>query len=160
MIAGIGMGLFFAPVANVVLSAVRPEEEGKASGPTTRSASWAACSASRCSPRCSRLAAATQPESIRRRDGRGRSYIGAGGGRARLLAAFAIPSRRAAKKADATTVEPVSRTRPRVDTSHAIGPAAAAPDERGGRPESHDHTCQPPTHELAAVTPAAATAHS
>jgi EmrB/QacA subfamily drug resistance transporter len=30
--AGIGMGLFFAPIANIVLSAVRPEEEGKASG--------------------------------------------------------------------------------------------------------------------------------
>jgi hypothetical protein len=26
------MGLFFAPIANVVLSSVRPEEEGKASG--------------------------------------------------------------------------------------------------------------------------------
>jgi MFS family permease len=32
VLAGIGMGLFFAPVANVVLSAVRPEEEGQASG--------------------------------------------------------------------------------------------------------------------------------
>ena len=32
IIAGAGMGLFFAPIANVVLSAVRPEEEGKASG--------------------------------------------------------------------------------------------------------------------------------
>jgi MFS family permease len=32
IIAGIGMALFFAPVANVVLSAVRPAEEGKASG--------------------------------------------------------------------------------------------------------------------------------
>jgi EmrB/QacA subfamily drug resistance transporter len=32
MISGVGMALFFAPVANVVLSAVRPEEEGKASG--------------------------------------------------------------------------------------------------------------------------------
>jgi EmrB/QacA subfamily drug resistance transporter len=31
-VSGIGMGLFFAPVANVVLSAVRPEEEGQASG--------------------------------------------------------------------------------------------------------------------------------
>ena len=31
-ISGIGMGLFFAPVANVVLSSVRPEEEGQASG--------------------------------------------------------------------------------------------------------------------------------
>jgi predicted MFS family arabinose efflux permease len=32
VISGIGMALFFAPVANVVLSAVRPQEEGKASG--------------------------------------------------------------------------------------------------------------------------------
>ncbi len=32
VIAGLGMGLFFAPVANVVLSSVRPEEEGEASG--------------------------------------------------------------------------------------------------------------------------------
>ncbi|MEA2518683.1 MAG: hypothetical protein QOF49_763, partial [Chloroflexota bacterium] len=32
ILAGAGMGLFFAPIANVVLSAVRPEEEGKASG--------------------------------------------------------------------------------------------------------------------------------
>jgi EmrB/QacA subfamily drug resistance transporter len=32
VMAGTGMGLFFAPIANVVLSAVRPEEEGKASG--------------------------------------------------------------------------------------------------------------------------------
>jgi len=32
VLSGVGMGLFFAPVANVVLSAVRPQEEGKASG--------------------------------------------------------------------------------------------------------------------------------
>jgi EmrB/QacA subfamily drug resistance transporter len=32
VIAGIGMALFFAPVANVVLSSVRPIEEGQASG--------------------------------------------------------------------------------------------------------------------------------
>ncbi len=32
MLSGIGMSLFFAPVANVVLSSVRPEQEGKASG--------------------------------------------------------------------------------------------------------------------------------
>jgi len=32
VVAGAGMGLFFAPIANVVLSAVGPEEEGKASG--------------------------------------------------------------------------------------------------------------------------------
>jgi MFS family permease len=34
-IAGVGMALFFAPVANVVLSAVRSVEEGKASGANT-----------------------------------------------------------------------------------------------------------------------------
>ena len=34
ILAGIGMGLFFAPIANVVLSAVHPEQEGKASGAT------------------------------------------------------------------------------------------------------------------------------
>src|SRR5262245_62211055 len=34
ILSGIGMGLFFAPVANVVLSAVRPEHQGKASGAT------------------------------------------------------------------------------------------------------------------------------
>ena len=32
ILAGVGMGMFFAPVANVVLSAVRPAEEGQASG--------------------------------------------------------------------------------------------------------------------------------
>jgi len=32
VLSGIGMALFFAPVANVVLSAVRRVEEGKASG--------------------------------------------------------------------------------------------------------------------------------
>jgi EmrB/QacA subfamily drug resistance transporter len=31
-ISGFGMALFFAPVANVILSSVRPEEEGQASG--------------------------------------------------------------------------------------------------------------------------------
>jgi hypothetical protein len=31
-ISGFGMGLFFAPMANVTLSAVRPQEEGQASG--------------------------------------------------------------------------------------------------------------------------------
>src|SRR6185369_11886561 len=32
ILSGVGMALFFAPVANVVLSSVRREEEGKASG--------------------------------------------------------------------------------------------------------------------------------
>jgi MFS family permease len=32
IVAGTGMGMYFGPTANVVLSSVRPEEEGKASG--------------------------------------------------------------------------------------------------------------------------------
>jgi EmrB/QacA subfamily drug resistance transporter len=32
VLSGVGMGLFFAPVANVVLSSVSPQEEGQASG--------------------------------------------------------------------------------------------------------------------------------
>jgi len=32
IVSGIGMGLFFAPMANVTLSAVKPQEEGQASG--------------------------------------------------------------------------------------------------------------------------------
>src|SRR5213592_1594856 len=32
VVSGIGMAMFWAPVANVVLAAVRPEEEGQASG--------------------------------------------------------------------------------------------------------------------------------
>jgi EmrB/QacA subfamily drug resistance transporter len=32
MVSGLGMAMFWAPVANVVLSAVRPQEEGQASG--------------------------------------------------------------------------------------------------------------------------------
>jgi nitrate/nitrite transporter NarK len=32
IVSGIGMALFFAPVANVIFSSVRPEEEGQASG--------------------------------------------------------------------------------------------------------------------------------
>jgi EmrB/QacA subfamily drug resistance transporter len=32
MVSGLGMAMFWAPVANVVLAAVRPEEEGQASG--------------------------------------------------------------------------------------------------------------------------------
>jgi hypothetical protein len=32
ILSGVGMALYFAPVANVVLSVVRPQEEGQASG--------------------------------------------------------------------------------------------------------------------------------
>ena len=42
-ISGVGMAMFFAPVANVVLSSVRPRRRGRRPAPTTRSASSAAC---------------------------------------------------------------------------------------------------------------------
>jgi MFS family permease len=32
ILSGAGMGMFFAPIANVVLGSVRPEQEGQASG--------------------------------------------------------------------------------------------------------------------------------
>jgi MFS family permease len=32
IVSGIGMGMFFAPMANVILGSVHPREEGKASG--------------------------------------------------------------------------------------------------------------------------------
>src|SRR5204862_6169626 len=32
VVSGVGMAMFWAPVANVVLAAVKPEEEGQASG--------------------------------------------------------------------------------------------------------------------------------
>src|SRR3954471_13996321 len=35
VLGGVGMGLMFAPAANAVLGAVRPEEAGQASGATT-----------------------------------------------------------------------------------------------------------------------------
>ena len=47
IVCGIGMSLFFALVAIVILGAVGIEQEGAASAPTTRSASSAACSVSR-----------------------------------------------------------------------------------------------------------------
>ena len=50
-LSGAGMALFFAPVANVVLSSVRADRgRARPRARTTRSASSAACSASRCSP--------------------------------------------------------------------------------------------------------------
>ena len=57
--AGIGMGLFFAPIANVVLSAVGPTRKARRRAPTTRSARSAACSAWRSWPACSQRTART-----------------------------------------------------------------------------------------------------
>ena len=62
VVSGVGMSLFFAPVANV-MPPPRCGAPRRASPParTTRYGNWAACSASRCSARCSRPAAATRP---------------------------------------------------------------------------------------------------
>ena len=60
IIAGVGMGLFFAPVANVVLSAVGRRKKARRRAPTTRCARSAASSAWPCSPRSSRTGATTR----------------------------------------------------------------------------------------------------
>ena len=60
ILSGIGMGMFFAPVANIVLSAVRRDEEGKASG-ANNAIREAECSVWPCSRRSSRATAATSP---------------------------------------------------------------------------------------------------
>ena len=59
IVSGIGMALFFAPVANVVLSAVRPRRKARRPEPTTRSARSVAFSVSPCWRRSSRVTAAT-----------------------------------------------------------------------------------------------------
>ena len=54
MLGGTGMALVFSPVANAILGAVQPQEAGPGvAARTTRSASSAASSASRCWRRCS-----------------------------------------------------------------------------------------------------------
>ena len=65
ILSGTGMAMFFAPTANLVLAAVRSEEEGRASGVNTRSARSAACSGSRSSPRSSPPTVGTQPAGVR-----------------------------------------------------------------------------------------------
>lgn len=50
IIGGVGMAMYFAPAASLVLSSVRPGEQGIASEPTTRCGRSAGRSGSRCSP--------------------------------------------------------------------------------------------------------------
>jgi MFS family permease len=59
VLAGIGTASFFATAANVVMSAVRPEEAGQASG-ASNAIRETACSGSPFSPPCSRHAAVTR----------------------------------------------------------------------------------------------------
>ena len=95
VIAGIGMCLFFAPTANLVLSAVRPEEEGRASGAnnTIREIGGVfgvAILASVFSANgCVRVA-----PGLRRRHGPGPVARGGGRGRVASVVALAIPGRR------------------------------------------------------------------
>ena len=97
LLAGVGMGLFFAPAANVVLSAVRREEEGKASGASNAIrevggvfgvavlASVFSAQGGYGSPRPSPTACAAV-------------LVGAGAVGIGAVAAFAIPSRRRAEE--------------------------------------------------------------
>ena len=94
--AGVGMALFFAPVATVVLGAVGRARPARPPAPTTPSASWAACSASPSWRRSSPTRAATdRPTSSPTASSRalwvGASVVGVG-----ALAAGLIPGRAAA----------------------------------------------------------------
>ena len=112
ILAGVGMGLFFAPVANVVLSAVRPAEEGQASGANNaiRELGGVFGVAVLASIFASLGGYQTGFSFV---DGMNPAIlVGAGVVALGAVAAFAIPSRRAAKKADATTVEPVAELVP------------------------------------------------
>ena len=106
ILSGIGMALFFAPVANVVLcvGAARARRVRRPV-PTTRSASSAASSASPSWPRSSRATAATEPARLRRRATPavwvGAAVVGVG-----ALAALTIPVRRKARKAEVVQLEP------------------------------------------------------
>ena len=105
--AGIGMALFFAPVANVVLSAVRSEEEGKASGANNAIRELGGV-----------FGVAVLASIFSRVGGYGSGasfvdgmtvavYVGAGVVGAGAVAAFLIPRRRRRQEAVLRTAEPV-----------------------------------------------------
>jgi EmrB/QacA subfamily drug resistance transporter len=106
MISGIGMALFFAPVANVVLSAVRPEEEGKASGANNAIREVGGVfGVAVLASIFAHVGGYGSPESFT--DGMTTAvYVGAALVALGSLAAFAIPGRRPAAH-DAVAVEPV-----------------------------------------------------
>ena len=110
------MGMFFAPIANVVLSAVYPDQEGKASGANNAirevgGVFGVAVLASIFSANGSYR----QPAGLRRRARPGR--VGRGGGRRPCAAvvALAIPARVAAGIRRPVTVPALARPRTDVD---------------------------------------------
>ena len=107
ILAGVGMGLFFAPVANVVLSAVRPAAEGQASGANNAIRELGGV-----------FGVAVLASVFARIGGyqNGNTFVdgmtpaimvGAGVVALGAAAAFAIPKRRAATKAHTIVTEPV-----------------------------------------------------
>jgi len=64
VLAGVGMSLYFAPLANLVLSTVRRKEEGKASGVNNTVREVGECWASQCWQPYSRGSAATRVHSF------------------------------------------------------------------------------------------------
>ncbi len=107
VVAGVGMALFFAPVANVVLSAVRPEEEGKSSGANNAirelgGVFGVAVLASIFAHAGGYRTATTFTDGMTVA-----VYVGAAVVAAGALAAFMIPRRRRPQEAVAGAVEPV-----------------------------------------------------
>lgn len=61
IVGGVGMALYFAPAASLVMSSVRPAEQGIASGASNALREVGGASGSPCSPRSSPRRAATTP---------------------------------------------------------------------------------------------------
>ena len=106
VLSGVGMALFFAPVANVVLPRCGRSRRARRRARTTRSASSAASSASRCWPRSSRTSAATRR---RRRSSHGMTTAVYVGGALVALGAVAaaLIKRRRRGQAERTELAPV-----------------------------------------------------
>ncbi len=107
ILAGVGMGLFFAPVANVVLSSVRPAEEGQASGANNAirelgGVFGVAVLASVFASAGGYQSGNTFVDGMNPAILVGAAVVAVG-----AVAAFAIPKRRAAKKSDEAMVGPV-----------------------------------------------------
>ncbi len=107
ILAGVGMGLFFAPVANVVLSSVRPAEEGQASGANNAirelgGVFGVAVLASVFASMGGYQSGNTFVDGMNPAILVGAAVVAVG-----AVAAFAIPKRRAAKKSDEAMVRPV-----------------------------------------------------
>ena len=144
VMAGVGMSLYFAPVANLVLSAVRRSEEGKASGVnnTVREVGGVFGVAVLASV-FSAVGSYASPRGVRRRPDRGPVGRRRGRGRLATFAAIAIPPKQ-------DVVESVSYLEPAERRGRGGGgagrvtrpcEASCKRDGRGGREAAPPRRC-------------------